>query len=187
MPAEQGELPAGFPAADEILSAAEVEAGLARLAAAIQPEINAGDLILLGVMTGGMYPLIQLAVRLEGDFVIDYCHATRYRGELQGGELDWVRPPAGPLRGRSVVIVDDIWDAGLTLTAVADYCRSEGASRVSTAALFIKDRARNPAIGEPDLDAGLHVPDRYVFGCGMDLHERWRHLRSVYALREGAA
>lgn len=187
MPAGQPDLPTGFPVADEVLSTGDVEAGLERLAAAIQREVDNGDLVLLGVMNGGMFPLVHVAGRLSGDFVIDYCHASRYRGELKGGEIDWLQAPAKPLRGKSVVVVDDIWDEGLTLTAVADYCRSQGASRVSRAVLFIKDRPRNPAVGVPELDAGLHVPDRYVFGCGMDLYERWRHLRAVYALREAPA
>jgi hypoxanthine phosphoribosyltransferase len=56
---------------------------------------------------------------------------------------------------------------------------------VATAVMVIKDRSRNPAIPLPDFDTGMRVPDVYVFGCGMDLYERWRHLPAIYGLRDG--
>jgi hypoxanthine phosphoribosyltransferase len=178
-------LPAGFPEADELLTAKQVQAGLERLAGQIQPLIETRDCLLLGVLTGGMFPLVHLAQALHGDFLLDYCHATRYRGELKGGELSWLKEPGLSLQGLTVIIVDDIWDEGTTLAAVADFCRKAGAFEVLTAVLLIKDRDRPEGIAPPDFDAGLRVPDRYVFGCGMDFNNRWRHLSSVYALVSG--
>jgi hypoxanthine phosphoribosyltransferase len=173
----------GFPDADELLSAAEVEAGIQCLASKIQPLIETTDCLLLGVLTGGMFPLVHLAQTLNGNFLVDYCHATRYHGGTQGGELHWLQEPVLSLQGLTVIIVDDIWDEGTTLAAVADYCRQAGAAKVLTAVLLIKDRERSTRFAPPDFDAGLQVPDRYVFGCGMDLDNRWRHLSSVYALK----
>jgi hypoxanthine phosphoribosyltransferase len=183
--ATQPDFPAGFPPADEILTTADVQAGLARLTGQIQPLVEAKDCLLLGVLKGGMFPLVHLAEALTGDFLVDYCHATRYRGELEGGELNWLKKPELSLLGFTVIIVDDIWDEGATLSAVVDYCRKAGAKDVLTAVLLIKDRGRPASIARPDFDAGLEVPDRYVFGCGMDFNNRWRHLTSVYALPSG--
>lgn len=178
--------PPGFPAAEEIIGTAEVEAGLDRLAAKLQPHVANGDCILLGILTGGIFPLLRLAERLTGDFRIDFCHASRYLGSTTGGELQWRAEPRLDLEGATVIVIDDIYDAGKTLAAVADYCQSKGAAETRTAVLFIKDCARAADARPPDFDAGLRVPDRYVFGCGMDLHERWRHLPSVYALEDGS-
>jgi hypoxanthine phosphoribosyltransferase len=178
----QAAMPVGFPAAEELLSAAQVQGGLERLSAQIQPLIEQHDCLLLGVLSGGMFPLVHLAQALRGDFLIDYCHATRYKGELRGGELSWLKEPQLNLQGLTVIIVDDIWDEGGTLAAVADYCRKAGAANVLTAVLLIKDRQRPAEITPPDFDAGLRVPDRYVFGCGMDFNNRWRHLSAIYAL-----
>ena len=172
----------GFPAAELVLSEATVEAGLDRLAAALQPLVTGTDCILLAVMTGGLYPLAGLMRRLGGDYRVDYCHATRYAGALTGGGLEWQAEPRLDLRGATVVVVDDIFDAGVTLEAVARYCRERGAKRVATAVLFVKQCDRAPGTPPPEFTAGLSVPDRYVFGCGMDLHERWRQLPAVYAL-----
>jgi hypoxanthine phosphoribosyltransferase len=171
-----------MPDAEVVLTAEEVKAGIQRLVEQVQPVVAKGNCVLLGVLTGGMFPLVRIAELLDGDFLVDYCHATRYDGETQGSSLHWQRKPGLPLQGRDVVIVDDILDAGITLAAVAEYCLANGAATVRTAVLVIKDRDRPQETPAPDFDAGLHVPDRYVFGCGMDLGNRWRHLTAVYAL-----
>lgn len=174
----------GFPEAEEIISATDIQKGFDRLASRIQPLVDNGNCILLGVMTGGLYPLIRLADRLQGDFLIDYCHATRYLGETRGGSLQWLETPHLGLADQTVVIVDDIFDEGLTLQAVADYCRQEGAFRVATAVMLVKERQSSVGVAGPDFTTGLTVPDRYVFGCGMDVNGRWRHLPAIYALHE---
>ncbi len=169
--------------AEEIFSPAEVARGLDLLAARLQPVIDMADCVLIGVLTGGMFPLIHLAERLRGDFEIDYCHATRYAGGTQGRTLVWLERPHVALAGRTVIVVDDIYDAGTTLHAVAEYCAQEDAARVCTAVMVVKERARAAAVPPPEFTTGLRVPDRYVFGCGMDLHGRWRHLTAIYALK----
>jgi len=173
-----------FPPAEVVLRRADVEAGLDQLAKGLQVLIDEFDCVLLGVLNGGLYPLMRLADRLDGNFLIDCCHATRYQGGRTGGELEWLLRPSIDLKGRTVIVIDDIWDEGLTLTAVADYCAQAGAMAVATAVLLVKDRKRPAEAVPPDFDAGLSVPDRYVFGCGMDLDYRWRHLHDVYALLE---
>ena len=178
--------PAAFPDAEQILSPAEITAGFDCLAAALQPVIQTADCVLLGILNGGMFPLIHLAERLEGDFVIDYCHATRYVGGTEGRALTWLERPHVDVAGKTVIVIDDIFDAGTTLRAVAEHCAREGAGRVCTAVMVLKDRERDAGIGLPDFTTGLRVPDRYVFGCGMDLYGRWRHLPSVFALRAHA-
>ena len=174
----------GLADADEILSSSEVNAGFDSLATHLQPIIDTADCILLGILNGGMFPLVHLAERLHGDFVIDYCHATRYAGGTKGQVLVWLERPHIDVANKTIIIVDDIYDEGTTLRAVAEHCRQDGAAQVYTAVMLVKDRERDPEIPLPDYVTGLIVPDRYVFGCGMDLYGRWRHLTAVYALRD---
>lgn len=171
--------------AELIVPPAEVAAAWDRLAGALQPVIDAAPTTLLGVLMGGLVPLAELSRRLSGDFVIDACQASRYRGGLRGGEPEWLMPPQYPLSGRQVVVVDDIYDEGVTLEFVARQLSDAGAAGVVTAVLVRKSHSRAVPGFAPDF-VGLVVPDRYVFGCGMDYRHRFRHLRGIHALPPGA-
>ncbi len=174
---------AGLPAGSEqILDAATVQAGFDTLADKLQAVVGEHQCLLLAVMNGGMFPLMQLMQRLQGDYLIDYCHVSRYRDTVTGGELHWLRHPPPTVAGRTVLIVDDIYDEGETLQRVADACEQAGAARALTLAAFIKNNPRRSATLQPDYSSGMTVPDRYVFGCGMDYAGHWRHLPAVYAL-----
>ncbi len=172
------------PGAVEIVGAAEVAIGFDQLAKQLQPLLNSSDCLLLGVMTGGMFPLTQLAARLQGDFLVDYCHATRYFNNQAGDELHWLRQPPESVAGRTVLVVDDIFDAGQTLTGVVEACLAGGAKQVFTAVLVVKQTERAAGMRPPDFSAGIQVPDCYVFGCGMDDAGRWRHLPAIYTLEQ---
>ncbi len=142
--------------------------------------------VFLTVMHGGLPFAGQLALELGArglDLTFDYLHATRYRGATSGGDLVWKHRPATPLSGRRVLLVDDILDEGHTLAAVRQWCRDEGAQEVRIAALAVKrhDRCVEGICADY---VGLEVPDRYVFGYGMDFQEHGRNLPAIYALRE---
>jgi hypoxanthine phosphoribosyltransferase len=168
--------------AELVASAAEVSLAYDRLAASLQPLVAERPCILMGLLVGGMVTLVQVALRLRGDFTLDVCHVTRYQGEETGGELQWLSMPRCVLAGQTVILIDDICDEGVTLGAVRDFCRTAGARDVLMAVLAHKRRAGVHAGASPDF-SGLILEDRYVFGCGMDLRGRWRHLPALYALR----
>ena len=140
--------------------------------------------LFLTVMHGGLpfAARLALAVGARGlDVEMDYLHATRYRGATSGGELAWKHRPATPLRGRRVLLVDDIVDEGHTLAQVRAWCDGQGARDVRIAAMVVKRHDRCVPGLSADY-AGLDVPDRYVFGYGMDFHEQGRNLPAIYAL-----
>ena len=85
--------------ADLLISPEQIDAGLRSMASRLQPLIDGGSCMLMGVLTGGMFPLVKLTKYLQGDFLIDYCHATRYAGDTQGAGLHWQRRPVLPLTG----------------------------------------------------------------------------------------
>ena len=140
--------------------------------------------LFLTVMNGGLPFAAQLALEIGArgmDLEFDYLHATRYRGAISGGELAWKHRPETSLRGRRVLLVDDIIDEGHTLAAVRSWCDGQGAREVRIAAMVVKRHDRCVAGLCADY-AGLDVPDRYVFGYGMDYHEQGRNLPAIYAL-----
>jgi len=173
----------GFPAAVVVATEVEVKRAYNRLAVELQTVIDTDDCILLGVMLGGLLPTACLATRLCGDFALDYCQLSRYRGGERGGEPEWLRPPGLDLRGRTVLLVDDIFDEGITLEHVTRACHEMGAGNVISTVLVRKRHERVATALRPD-HVGLDVEDRYVFGCGMDYRGRWRHLPEIWALTE---
>ena len=139
--------------------------------------------VYLTVMHGGLLFAAQLALELRTDLEFDYLHATRSRGATTGSGLAWLHRPATPLRGRRVLIADDILDEGHTLKAIRHWCEDEGASDIRIAVLATKSHDRRVDGIDADYVA-LEVPDRYVYGFGMDYHEQGRNLPGLYALEE---
>ncbi|PWV60530.1 hypoxanthine-guanine phosphoribosyltransferase [Plasticicumulans acidivorans] len=169
--------------AEELVSPQQIEQALQRLAAAIDARLGARDPVVLVVLNGGIVPAGLLLPKLDFPLQIGYLHATRYRGETHGGSLQWIVRPSLPVQGRSVLVIDDIFDEGYTLKAIVEELRGEGAAEVLSAVLVDKVHARKVPGFEVDF-VGVEVADRYVFGCGMDYHEYLRNLPGVYALPE---
>jgi hypoxanthine phosphoribosyltransferase len=158
----------------------QVEATLDQLAIDMHAQLADKNPILLCVVIGGIVPLGNLLPRLDFPLEVDYVHATRYRGEKSGGELHWKAKPSCDMQGRTVVIVDDILDGGITLAEIVKYCQQQGASSVQTAVLVDKEVAREPAGLKTADYIGLTVGNDYVFGYGMDYHEYLRNAPGIY-------
>ena len=96
--------------------------------------------------------------------------------------MEWLVKPKNSINNRNVLILDDILDAGITLKAIVDECEQLGATNIKIAVLVEKQL---DIIKPVQADyVGLMVPDRYVFGCGMDVYGWWRNLPSIYALQD---
>ena len=160
-----------------------VKAAVERMADAINAFYKKRPIILVAVMTGAIMPAAWLASRLKMPLQMDFIHASRYAGQTEGGELDFRVPPRLNLQNHDVLIVDDIYDIGLTLQLISRYCAARGARSVNSAVLVrkIHDRATT---GELPAFIGMEVEDKYVFGCGMDVYEYWRQLDEIRALEE---
>ena len=167
--------------AEEVRSAEEVSAAMDRLARQVTERLRDEAPLVLCVMTGAIIPTTWLVQRLDFPLELDYIHATRYQGGTAGGTLDWVVRPRTELRGRCVLVVDDILDEGVTLAAIVEHCRAAGARAVYSCVLAQKIHPRPRAMDEADF-TGLTVDDRYVFGCGMDYHGFLRNLPAIYAV-----
>ena len=166
---------------------ATLEAAIERIAGEIRDTYAEGEVPLyITVMNGGLPFAAQLAFALGErglDLEFDYLHATRYRGQTSGSGLAWLHRPATPMRGRKVLLADDILDEGHTLLAVKQWCEDQGAAEVRIAVLAEKvhDRCVEGICAD---HVGVQVPDAYVFGYGMDFHEQGRNLPAIHALGE---
>jgi len=169
--------------ADCLHSAAEVEAALTRMAREITERLAGTNPVGFCIMNGGLFMTGKLVEKLPFALELDYMHATRYGAETCGGTLRWTVRPERPLAGRTVLLMDDILDEGVTLAEIIRYCQEKGAAQVYTAVLVDKIHDRKAPGTKADF-VGLQVVDRFLFGCGMDIGGYWRNLPALYAMKE---
>jgi hypoxanthine phosphoribosyltransferase len=171
-----------FDKADCIHDLKTIENALDNMASKITHELKNENPLVLCVMIGALIPGGHLLTRLNFPLEVDYIHATRYRNETRGGDLHWLVEPRQSLENRTVLIVDDIFDGGLTLAAIIDYCHQAGAKSVHTAIIVNKVREREPGVNfEPDF-IGLDTENRFLFGFGLDYKGYLRNAPGIYAI-----
>ena len=170
--------------AEILFSAEEVSTAVSRVAQEITEKLGDTTPLLLCVMTGGVPFAADLMSQLDFPLEFDYLHVTRYGQETSGGALSWRAAPWTPVKGRTVIILDDILDEGLTLAAIVERMKELGARACYTAVATDKLNGKNKPL-KADFVA-LTVPDRFVFGFGMDAGGAWRNLPAIYAMKEEA-
>lgn len=166
--------------AECICSAVVVSETLQRLAAEISADLAQSRPLVLSVMGGAVVFSGQLLPLLKFPLELDYIHATRYGNKLSGQDIEWRVLPGANVTGRSVLVLDDILDEGRTLAAVCEKVRALGAAEVRCAVFAEKDTQRPKPLRADYV--GLRLPDRFVFGFGMDIQGWWRNLPQIYAL-----
>lgn len=169
-------------AAELIHSADTVAAAVSRVAAEITAKLGDSNPVLLCVMSGGVPFAGQLMTQLNFPLDFDYLHVTRYGQDTAGGALSWRAAPWTSVKGRTVLVVDDILDEGLTLAAIRVRMLELGATACYTAVATDKENGKAKPIAADFV--ALTVPDRFVFGYGMDVRGAWRNLPAIYAVKE---
>lgn len=169
--------------ADLLVSGAEVAIAIEQVAREITTRLKESNPVVLCIMNGGLIFAGQLLTRLVFPLEVDYVHATRYGLETKGVALNWSVRPHLDLRGRTVLLLDDILDEGITLSAIADFCRQQGASEVLMAVLVEKLHLRKVTPGMCADFSGLEVGDRFLFGYGLDYKGYWRNAPGIYAVK----
>lgn len=165
--------------ADLLHSQQEVEAAIIKLAEQINHALADKNPLLLCVINGGIVFAGQLLTRLTMPLNLDSIQATRYRNETSGGQIEWLLTPKTPLLNRTVLILDDVLDEGVTLAAVQAYCREQGACEVYSAVL-IEKLLPEPKPASADF-IGIVTENRYLFGYGMDYKSYLRNANGIYA------
>lgn len=166
---------------DCLYSADKINTALNNLADEITVDLKDKNPLVLCVMTGGIIPTGHLLTRLNFPLQLDYIHATRYQGETSGGELNWLHKPSVSMKGRNILIIDDIFDEGITLKEIAKYCKNNGADNVYTAVLVDKVHARKADFKVDYI--GLKIKDRYLYGFGMDYKNYLRNINAIHAVK----
>ena len=166
-----------------LISSIEVAAAYERLAAQLNLHYAGLNPIVMVVMNGGLIPAGQLLTHLTFYHRMHYIHASRYRDNEGTNELDWKFKPDVSIEGEHVLLIDDIFDEGITLKTVVEELSKEKPLSIESCVLLNKQHDRKVADFDVDF-VGIDVADRYVYGCGMDFHGYLRHLPGIYAIKE---
>lgn len=170
--------------ATEVFDAAAVQAALERMAGQINARFDQEGApafpLVLGVMGGAVVFAGQILTRLTFPLEFDYIHVTRYGAKDHGGRVEWKVEPRADVRGRTVIVLDDILDEGETLAHVKERLLAMGATEVLLA-VFADKAIDKPKPARPDV-VGLVVPNQFLVGYGMDAYGYWRNLPGIWAL-----
>lgn len=168
--------------AELLYSAEQVQLALHRVASEINVALAGRYPLVLSVMGGAVVFTGQLLPLLDFPLEFDYLHVSRYGHDKQGGALHWKVAPRENVRGRVVLVLDDILDEGETMAAIQQRVMELGAVEFHSAVFADKQHGKPKPIHADFV--GMTVPDRFVFGYGMDIHGAWRNLPGIYAVRE---
>jgi hypoxanthine phosphoribosyltransferase len=169
--------------ADQLYDLSQIDRALSEMALSIGNDFLHHTPLVIGIMNGAMVTLGHLLPKLNFLLEVDYCHATRYGDNTSGGAVAWLAYPQKSLKGRYVLLVDDIFDEGVTLQHIAGYCLAQGALEVKSAVLLSKQHQRKVDHFSVDYTA-LTIADRYVFGFGLDYKGWHRNAAGIFALPE---
>jgi hypoxanthine phosphoribosyltransferase len=167
--------------ADLLYSEAQVRAAIGRMAGDISAALEHRHPLVLAVMGGSVFFAGNLLPLLRFPLEFDTIHASRYGDATSGGRVVWKVEPGENVRDRTVLVLDDILDGGQTLAAIRERIVARGAAAFYCAVLTEKDTGQPKPIAADF--TGLHLPNRYVFGCGMDVSGAWRNLPAIYAVK----
>jgi len=168
--------------AEMIRTAQEVQAAVARVAEEVNAKLADQHPLVLSVMGGAVIFTGQLLPQLNFPLDFDYLHVSRYGAKQQGGALHWKVSPGENVAGRVVLVLDDILDEGETLAEIKRRVLQLGAAEFYSAVFADKLNGKNKPICADFV--GMELPDRFVFGFGMDIQGAWRNLPAIYAVKE---
>jgi len=181
--------PAGIstPGMEVLLSAQEIQTKVREMAAQIDRDYAGKDLMLLCILRGGVIFLADLMRALTAPHTVEFMAVSSYGAgaRVSSGQVRITFDLASSITGRDVLVVEDIIDSGRTLASVLDLLRARNPRSLEVCVLLDKTERREVTI--PIRYRGFSIPDRYVFGFGLDIDQYYRNLPHVAALKEKPA
>jgi hypoxanthine phosphoribosyltransferase len=173
-----------LPGAGEVevlLSADAIATRVRELGAQVAREYAGRNPLFVSILKGGIVFLSDLIRSVSTPHEIDFLAVTSYGARTtSSGRVRLLHDLSAEVRGRDVLLVEDIVDTGRTLRYLLDYLELRGPATLRVCALLLKPTADPPAV-EPDI-VGFHIPNRFVIGYGMDLAGQHRNLPFIAAL-----
>ncbi|VAX40748.1 Hypoxanthine-guanine phosphoribosyltransferase [hydrothermal vent metagenome] len=167
-----------------LIDEASIKIAVEKLAKQIVSEYADRPLTVLGVLTGSIILLSDLIRKLDIPVRVGLIQASSYRGKTTtSGELKINSEMLIGIKGRDILLVDDIFDTGKTLQGVMQHIQKQSPFSVRSAVLLWKEGQSQVDI-EPDYHC-FHIPNKFVVGYGLDFNDEYRHLPYIAELNEG--
>ncbi|HEX2120296.1 MAG TPA: hypoxanthine phosphoribosyltransferase [Thermoanaerobaculia bacterium] len=164
-----------------LITREQIDQRVAQMAREISADFEGADLIALCVLKGAMFFCADLVREMSMDVALDFIQISSYgNNKYSSGVVTILKEPQLDMRGRSVLIVEDIIDSGLSIREVNNYIESRGAAAVKTAAFLDKPKARKVPF-TPNY-VGFSIDPQFVIGYGLDFAEKYRNLPFVGTL-----
>ena len=168
--------------AEILISPEEISERVSKLAAQIMADYRGQELTIVGVLTGSFVFLADLLRRLDLPCVVDFLAASSYgTGTTSQGQICVEKDLRVPVANKTVLVVEDIVDTGLTLSRLVTMLQQRGAASVKVCCLLDKSAGREVPV---QLDyVGFEIPNHFVVGYGLDYAEHYRNLPGVAVLK----
>jgi len=159
-----------------LLSEADIKRRVAELGKQIAADYADKDLVVVGVLKGSCVFLADLIRAIDLPLTIDFMAVSSYKDATKSsGDVEILKDVSQPLRGKDVIVVEDIVDTGLTLFRLLEILGSRGANSIKIASLLDKPEPRIKKELKIDY-CGFQIPNKFVVGYGLDVAGRYRNL-----------
>ncbi|HEY0051290.1 MAG TPA: hypoxanthine phosphoribosyltransferase [Pyrinomonadaceae bacterium] len=164
------------PNLETLYSADQIKARVGELGEQISRDYAGRDLVLVGVLKGSVVFLADLMRAIDLKLTIDFMAVSSYKdGTVSTGDVEILKDLTNPIRGRDVIVCEDIVDTGLTLFRLLEILGSRGANSLKIATLLDKPEPRIKKDLKIDY-CGFQIPNKFVVGYGLDAAGRYRNL-----------
>ena len=166
-----------------LFTRAQIDKRVAEMAKEISADFAGSELIALCVLKGAVFFCTDLMRQMSMDVALDFIQVSSYGNQkYSSGVVTILKEPQLDMRGKAVLIVEDIVDSGLSMREVFNYIESRGASKVKTATFLDKPKARKvPFIADY---VGFSIEPQFVVGYGLDFAEKYRNIPEVQVLSD---
>lgn len=156
----------------------QIREAIARMAASIEADVKDANPLFVGILNGAFMFTAELMQQLDASYELTFARYSSYKGTATTGVINEVMPIRADIRGRCIVLLEDIIDTGYTMSHVMEKLRREGASDVRLATMLFKPASLKCAL-KPDY-VGLEIPPDFIVGHGLDYDELGRAYRDIY-------
>ena len=166
-----------------LFSRQEIEAAINRLAAELNRDYQGKHPLLVGVLKGSFMFMADLIRLLDFPVEVEFIRLSSYSGGRESsGRIKVVQGLRSSIKGRDVLVIEDIVDTGLTITFLLDYLRKKKPASLKLCALTDKPSRRRVPVTIDYL--GFTVPDKFIVGYGLDWDEKFRYLPDICYLED---